>query len=64
MKNRIKEIREEQGLKQYALAKMCNLSVGYICHLEKGTRENPTYETMVKIAKALKRTIKEVFDID
>ena len=52
MNNNIREIREQQGIKQYALAKMTGLSEGYICHLEKGSRDNPNYKTMVKIATA------------
>lgn len=64
MENRIKEIREEEGIKQYALAKMTGLSEGYICHLEKGTRDSPSYKVMVKIAVALKRQVQEVFIIN
>lgn len=64
MENRIKEIREEEGIKQYELAEMSSLSEGYICHLEKGTRDNPSYKTMVKIATALKRKVQEVFIIN
>lgn len=63
MENRIKEIREEEGIKQYELAEMSNLSEGYICHLEKGTRDNPSYKAMVKISRALKRKVQEVFNI-
>ena len=63
MINRIKEIREEEGIKQYALAKMTGLSAGYINHLEKGTRGNPSYKTMIKISTALKRQVQEVFNI-
>ena len=63
MENRIKEIREEEGIKQYALAKMSGLSEGYICHLEKGTRDNPSYKAMVKISRSLKRKVQEVFNI-
>ena len=61
MKNRIKEIREEEGIKQYVLAHLTGLSIGYICHLEKGSRKNPTYDTMIKIAKALNKEIGEIF---
>lgn len=61
MNNNIRKIREQQGIKQYALAKMTGLSEGYICHLEKGTRDNPSYKVMVKIATALKRQVQEVF---
>lgn len=64
MNNNIRKIREQQGIKQYALAKMTGLSEGYICHLEKGTRDNPSYKVMVKIATALKRQVQEVFIIN
>lgn len=64
MENKIREIREKQGIKQYALAEMTGLSEGYICHLEKGTRDNPTYNVMEKIATALKRKVQEVFNVN
>ncbi len=63
MENKIREIRKEEGIKQYILAEMTGLSEGYICHLEKGTRDNPSYKTMVKISRALKRQVQEVFNI-
>lgn len=63
MENRIKEIREEEGIKQNALAKMTGLSAGYINHLEKGIRKNPSYKAMTKIATALNRKVQEVFNI-
>lgn len=63
MNNNIREIREQQGIKQYALAKMTGLSEGYICHLERGTRDNPTYNVMERIAKALHKEVKDVFNI-
>ena len=39
------------------------ISVGYLCHLEKGTRNNPSLEVMEKIAKALNKSVAEVFFI-
>ena len=36
---------------------------GYICHLERGTRGNPSYRTMSKISSALKRKVQEVFNV-
>ncbi len=63
MNNNIREIREQQGIKQYALAKMTGLSEGYICHLERGTRDNPTYNVMERIAKVLHKEVKDVFNI-
>ena len=43
------------------IAKETNLSVGYLSHLENGSRENPSKEAMEKIAAALKKTVPEVF---
>lgn len=64
MNNRIKEIRGQKGITQVDLARITELSVGYICHLEKGSRKNPSYNTMNKIAKALNEKITKVFEID
>lgn len=64
MNNKIKEIREEKEIKLVELARRTNLSEGYISHLEKGGRENPTYNTMKKIAKALGEKITKVFEIE
>lgn len=61
MENNIKELREEQGISQERLAELSKLSVGYICHLEKGSRKNPTYNAMVNISKALNKEVGEVF---
>lgn len=57
MKNKIREIREEKGITKTQLARLTGLSVGYICHLEKGSRKNPSYKTMVAISKALKEDV-------
>ena len=59
--NRIREIREEQGMTQLQLAERSGLSVGYICHLENGSRNNPSLKTMSSIAKVLNKEIGEVF---
>lgn len=62
--NRIRQIREEQGMTQIELAKKSGLSVGYLSHLENGSRNNPSYKTMSSIAKALNKEIGEVFILD
>lgn len=62
--NKIKIIREEKGMTLSELSNLSKISVGYLCHLEIGTRKNPSFEVMEKIAKALNRTIKEVFFIE
>ena len=65
--NKIKFYREQQGITKIALARLTGLSAGYICHLEKGDRKNPSIRTMEKIAKKLHKTVAEIFfegDID
>ena len=51
MHNKIRELREQQGIKQYALAKKAGLSAGYICILENNNRQNPSYKTLENIKK-------------
>lgn len=60
-KNKIKETRKKQGLTLMEVAKATGVSTGYICHLEKGTRRNPSAQTMEKIAAALNKSVQEVF---
>lgn len=59
--NKIKEFRELQGLKQDGLAKMANISKGYLSHLERGERGNPSYKVMKSIADALNKNISQIF---
>ena len=59
--NNLKKIRKTSGLTIKQIAEKSGVSMGYICHLEKGTRENPTKEVMEKIALALEKTVTEIF---
>jgi len=61
IKNKIREYRLEKGLSMKELAQRSNISIGYLSHLENGSRENPSTEVMKRIAKALDETIIEVF---
>ncbi len=63
MKNKIKEIRGKKGITQGELARLTGLSVGYICHLERGSRVNPSYNTMVIISKALNTDVAVIFEL-
>lgn len=58
---KMKEIREEKGITLEYLSDMTGISAGYLCHLEKGTRKNPSLQVMEKIAKALGKTVTEMF---
>lgn len=59
--NYISKIRKEKGLTLTQLSKLTNLSVGYLCHLEKGSRSNPSMNTMKKICDSLNKNLKDVF---
>lgn len=60
-RNSIKKYRKEQGLNLEQMSEKIGISTGYLCHLEKGTRKNPSIKVMEKISKALGKTISEVF---
>ncbi len=59
--NKIRKYRIEKGLKMEELAKKVGISTGYLCHLEKGTRQNPSTKIMEKIAKTLEKKVAEIF---
>lgn len=59
--NCIKTIRAIEGVTLENLADKTQLSIGYLSHLENGSRNNPSKETMEKIAMAFKRSVPEVF---
>lgn len=59
--NRMREIRKEIGMTLEKLSEKTGISIGYLSHLERGTRENPTICVMDKIAYALGRSMAEVF---
>lgn len=61
--NQIKKIREEKGITLVKLSELSGVSVGYLCHLEKGSRNNPSIDVMDKISKALSKSITEIFFI-
>lgn len=60
-KNEIKKYRKEKSLTLKELAEKTGVSAGYLCHLEKGSRDNPSKEVMENIAIALNKTIPEIF---
>lgn len=62
-KNQVKKARKEKGMTLVKLSEISGVSVGYLCHLEKGSRKNPSLETMEKISKALNKPVTEIFFI-
>lgn len=59
--NKMQQIRKEKGITLTSLSEKTGISIGYLCHLEKGTRKNPSFEKMDKIAKVLEKSVSEVF---
>ena len=51
--SKIKRIREKMGLSQEKLARLADVSNNTIINIEAGKQDNPTIETLKKIAKAL-----------
>lgn len=60
-KNNMHKIRIEQGIKLKTLAEESKVSIGYLSHLEKGNRKNPSIKIMERVAKTLKKPISEIF---
>lgn len=61
METKIKEFRREQNLTQAELSAKSKVSRSIIAQLESGTREVITTDTMKKIAKALNKSVEEIF---
>ena len=59
--NKMKKYRQEREMTLENLSKKTGISIGYLCHLERGTRVNPSTQIMDKIAAALKKSVHEVF---
>jgi len=59
--NKMRQIREKNGMTLEELSVKTGISVGYLSHLERGTRDNPTICVMDKIAYALGKSLAEVF---
>lgn len=57
---RIKSLRQGKGLTQEALAEKVGISSKYLSSIERG-KENPTLDTLIKLAKALKVELFEIF---
>lgn len=60
-KNKIKKYRKEKNMKLKEIADKSGISVGYLSHLENGSRVNPSREVMESISLALNKSITEVF---
>lgn len=59
--NNLKRIRKQKNLTIRELSNLSGVSMGYICHLEKGSRKNPSRDVMEKISKVLEEPIAKIF---
>ena len=57
---RIESLRKKQGLSQEKLARLSDVSNNTIINIEAGINENPTIETLRKIAKAFGVSVEEL----
>lgn len=60
--NNIGFYRKKKGLTLAQLSKKSNISPGYLCHLENGSRKNPSYKVMRDISNVLEKSITDVFN--
>lgn len=63
MKNHIKELRKEKGLRQEDMAVQLDVSRQTIIAIE-NNRYNPTLELAMKTAKLLDTTVEELFILE
>lgn len=59
--NKMYGIRKQKKITLAEISKKTGISVGYLSHLENGTRNNPSIEIMNKIANVLELSVAEVF---
>ena len=57
----MRSVRISKNLTLDDLAEMTGISAGYLCHLEKGSRKNPSVQVMEAIAEALGESVVEIF---
>jgi len=58
----LKKLRDKKGLSQDRLAKLADVANNTIIKIEQGENENPTLETLRKIAKALEISVDELIE--
>lgn len=57
---KVKQLREKLELSQEKLARSANVSNNTIINIEAGKQDNPTIETLRKVAKALNVSVEEL----
>lgn len=63
MKNTIKKLRKEHGLRQEDMARVLGVSRQTIIAIE-NDKYNPTLELAMKLARLLNTPVEEIFELD
>ena len=58
----LKKLREQKGLSQDRLAKLADIANNTIIKIEQGENQNPTLDTLKKIAKALEVSVDKLIE--
>lgn len=59
---RLRMIRKAKGLSQIRVADAAEITPAYLCELEKGSKNNPGFNVLQKLAVALGVTVVELLD--
>ena len=57
---KVKQLRQKLGLSQEKLARLADVSNNTIINIEAGKQDNPTIDTLKKVAKALNVSVEEL----
>lgn len=57
---KVKQLRERLGLSQEKLARLADVSNNTVINIEVGKQDNPTIDTLKKVAKALNVSVEEL----
>ena len=60
--NNIKKLREAKGLSQEKLARLADVANNTLIKMESGENQNPTLDTLKKVAKALNVSVDELIN--
>jgi transcriptional regulator with XRE-family HTH domain len=58
----VKRLREKAGLSQEKLARLADVSNNTLINIEAGKQDNPTIDTLKKVAKALSVPIEDLIN--
>ena len=60
VKDRLKKLRENQGITRYELAKRARCPTTTVDNIELGRRQDPQLSTLIKLARGLGITVSEL----